>query len=259
MANFVQPGHYAGGAFVADQFRAQDIVATNGTSAETHITDSGIHVTSTEKALLTNAGTANGAATLDGNGQLAASQIPSSITGGLNYQTTFDPTTGKDSGGTAIPTASAANKGFYWIASVGGSYTPPGNSEAIQFDVGDWLVSNGTSYNEVDNTTADLVARAAAAAAQTTADNAASTANNAQSAANTAQSAAEGAQATANAAIPSAQKGAANGVAGLDVNTKVPLVQTYLEFLYAATTADITNNAANLKDGALIFLVAANT
>jgi hypothetical protein len=258
MANFVQPGHYDGSQFVADQFRAQDIVASTGVSAEAHITNTGIHLTTAQAQLIANAiqqsalAAANGVATLDGNGKLTSTQLPNSVLGGLVYQSSFDPTTGKDSDGTAIPAAGASNKGFYWIASAAGSWTPPGNSAVIDWAIGDWLVSNGTGYDEIDNTTVDTVARAAAATAQTAAENAQSTANDALTAA-------QGAQSTANAAIPAAQKGAASGVASLDTNVKVPLAQTYLEFLYAATEADITNNAANLKNGALIFLVAANS
>jgi hypothetical protein len=265
MANFVQPGHYDGSQFVADQFRAQDIVAISGVTAEAHISNAGIHLTTDQIAAINGAiqsallGAANGVATLDANMKLTLSQLPPSVTGGLNYQDTFNATTGEDAEGNAIPSPVTGNKGWFWIASVAGDFTPPGAGAAINFAVGDWLVSNGDHYAEVDNTTVDNVARAAAATAQTAAENAQTAANNAQTTANDATTAAGNAQTTANNAIPATQKGAANGVASLDANTKVPLTQTYLEFLYAATTTDITNNAANLKDGALVFLVVDNT
>lgn len=168
--NFVQPGHYDGTNFVADTFRARDVIASDGVSAETHITDAGIHLTAEQKALLADAGAANGAATLDSSGKLSVTQIPAGITGGLTYQSAFDPAAGQDAGGTAIPAPSAANKGWYWIAGATGSYTPPGNSAAIGFEIGDWLVSNGETYDEIDNTTADLTAREAASAAQSEAE-----------------------------------------------------------------------------------------
>ncbi len=170
------------GEFVATAMRAQDVYTTTGVSAEEHISDAGKHLTTEQAAKIAGAvqgtqkGVANGVASLDGNGRMPENQLPTSVLGGLNYQGTFDPTTGKDGKGQTIPTASAANKGYYWIASKDGDYTPPGASAPLQFAKQDWLVSNGTGYAEVDNTTADPIARQAAAAAQSQADAAATAA-----------------------------------------------------------------------------------
>lgn len=186
--------------FVPTDIRAQDVFDTTGTSVETHTTNAAIHLTGDQAAAIAGAvqtselGAANGIATLDENQKLTASQLPNSVLGGLNYQSAFNPTTGKDSVGNDIPTASPTNKGFYWIASVEGSYTPPGASAAIEFAVGDWLVSNGAGYDEVDNTTVDQTARTAAQNAQTAAENAQETANTAQSTAEAAQTTAVTAQ-----------------------------------------------------------------
>ena len=178
--------------FVPTNTRAQDVIASNGVSAEAHITDAEKHLTADQRSKIegavqsTQLGAVNGVAQLDGNGKLVTSQIPDELLGKLSYRGTFDPTTGKDFEGNDLPAASKANKGWYWIASAEGKYTMPGDSEQTDFTVGDWAVSNGTGYNEVDNSTADPVARASAAAAQTAADNAQTAADNAQTTANTA-------------------------------------------------------------------------
>lgn len=203
-ASFARIGYKnASNQFTPVSVRAQDVFATDGTSAEDHITNAAIHLTAEQATQLAGAvqdtelGAADGVATLDQNQKLTASQLPDVILGGLTYQSAFDPTTGDDSDGNAIPTPSAANKGFYWIASAAATWTPPGNASAITFAIGDWLVSNGVTYDEIDNTTVDQTARTAAQNAQTAAENAQSTANNADSAAQTAQSTANTAAANA--------------------------------------------------------------
>jgi hypothetical protein len=189
----------AAGQFVPTDTRAQDVFATTGVSVEEHIVDAEIHLTPAQAAAISGAvqsialGAANGVATLDENQKLTASQLPNAVLGGLNYRGTFNAATGKDDQNQNIPTASSANKGYYWIANVAGSFSPPGAGAPISFAVGDWLVSNGTSYDEVDNTTVDQTAREAAAAASTAAGSAQTTANTAVSNASTAQSTADSA------------------------------------------------------------------
>lgn len=171
--SFVQIGTVnSEGGFESKLLRAKDVVATSGETAEAHIADSTKHITAEQAAKITGAvqsdtlGTASGIATLDENGKLASNQIPDSVLGGMNYVGTFDPATGTDSNGDAIPAPSLDNKGWYWIASAANAaYTAPGNTSAMDIAVGDWIVSNGESYDEVDNTTVDTTARASAEAA----------------------------------------------------------------------------------------------
>ena len=61
-------------------------------------------------------------------------QIPDSILGQLEYQGVWDMTT--------LPTPT--QKGHYWIASVAGN----------GYEVGDWAVYNGSTFDKVDNTDA---------------------------------------------------------------------------------------------------------
>ncbi len=171
--SFVQIGTVnSGGGFEGKLLRARDVVSTTGESAEAHISDEAKHLTTDQAAKITGAvqstalGAASGVATLDENGKLTSAQLPDVVLGGMNYISTFDPTTGKDGKGNAIPTPSAKNKGWYWKASTAmKSYTPPGNTEPMDIAVGDWMVSNGTTYDEVDNTTVDTAARASAQSA----------------------------------------------------------------------------------------------
>jgi hypothetical protein len=79
-------------------------------------------------------GIANGIATLDTNAKINLSQIPDSILGQVEYQGVWDMTT--------LPTPT--QKGYYWIASVAGN----------GYEVGDWAVYNGSTFDKVDNTDA---------------------------------------------------------------------------------------------------------
>lgn len=160
------------GKFVPKNVRAQDVITSDGVSAESHITNSAIHLTTEQAEKIEKA------ATLDENGKLAVNQIPEQLLGKVAYKGTFDPTTGLDEDGNEIPEAAESNLGWYWIASADGKYTPPGSAEEIDFTVGDWLISNGTTYGEVDNSTADPVARKLAQEAKTTAEAAQEAAGN---------------------------------------------------------------------------------
>lgn len=173
------------GKFVPKNVRAQDVISSNGISAESHITNTSAHLSTEQAKKIEGAvqsstlGQAEGVAMLDANGKLSANQIPEQLLGKVAYKGTFDPTTGLDSEGNELPAPAKANTGWYWIASADGKYTPPGSTEEIDFTTGDWAISNGTHYSEVDNSTADPVARkmaenakAAAEAAQEAAGNA---------------------------------------------------------------------------------------
>ena len=96
-------------------------------------------ISSTEK------GAVNGVATLDGAGKLTASQLPASAVGGLIYQGVWDSATNSP----AIPAAIIGNKGHYYKVSANGSTTIDTINE---WKIGDWIVSNGTTWDKIDNT-----------------------------------------------------------------------------------------------------------
>lgn len=85
-------------------------------------------------------------ATLSG-GKVPTSQLPDSVLGGLNFQSTWNASTNTP----AIPAAAPANKGWYYKVTVAGSSSIDGIAE---WAVGDWVVSNGTAWDKVDNTDA---------------------------------------------------------------------------------------------------------
>lgn len=93
-------------------------------------------------------GANSGVATLDSGGKVPVAQIPLSVLGGLNYQNTWNATTNSP----AIPTADGGNKGWYYVVATAGATSISG---IIDWQVGDWLVSNGASWTKIDNT--DLV------------------------------------------------------------------------------------------------------
>ena len=74
-------------------------------------------------------------ANLDINNKILLSEIPDSILGQLKYMGVWNFSSG-------LPTG--AQKGNYWITSVSGN----------GYEVGDWAVYNGTSFDKVDNTDA---------------------------------------------------------------------------------------------------------
>ena len=57
-------------------------------------------------------------------------------------------TTASGATGNALPTASAANNGWYLIADVAGSL-PPIGAAAGTYEIGDWLISNGTAWTHL--------------------------------------------------------------------------------------------------------------
>lgn len=72
--------------------------------------------------------------TTKGTDKIDSSFLPASILGQLEYKGSRDMTT-------ALPAAATENLGWYYITAV------PGNG----YNLGDWAVSNGASWDKVDN------------------------------------------------------------------------------------------------------------
>lgn len=92
-------------------------------------------------------------ASLDMNGKVPLSQINDSLLGNVTYKGLYDGTiitASPDTGlvGQPLPAASNANKGWYFIATT--TFTNGSNS----YSTGDWIISNGTQWDKVDNTDA---------------------------------------------------------------------------------------------------------
>ncbi|NCC99964.1 MAG: hypothetical protein EOL95_09745 [Bacteroidia bacterium] len=86
-------------------------------------------------------GVANGVAGLDASGKVPTTQLPDTVLGGLQYKGVLDASAG------VYP--SSPETGDYYIISVAGTIS------GTVYNIGDWAVYNGTSWDKVDNT--DLV------------------------------------------------------------------------------------------------------
>lgn len=84
-------------------------------------------------------GAANGIVPLDGSSKIATTYLPSSVTGAVVYKGTYNASTGSPS----LPTASSS-QGYYYVVNVAGN-TP------MTLAQGDWVISNGTSWDRVAN------------------------------------------------------------------------------------------------------------
>ena len=92
-------------------------------------------------------GGANGYVPLNASSKIAETYLPDTILGQMEFISVWNAATNSP----AIPTAATANKGWYYIVNVDGTTAVGGISE---WKVGDWIVSNGTSWNKIDNTDA---------------------------------------------------------------------------------------------------------
>lgn len=92
--------------------------------------------------LLSAKGVASGYASLDSSGKVPLSQMNDTILGNVSYQGVWNASTNSPN------LTTVQTKGYYYIVSVAG--TQFGKS----FDVGDWIISNGVTWDKVDNTDA---------------------------------------------------------------------------------------------------------
>jgi len=116
---------------------------TRLTTAESNITsnDTDISNLQSSKQDISEKGQANGYVPLDSSTKIATTYLPSSIIGQVEYQGTWDASTNTPT----LPTASTV-KGHYYVVSTAGTYL------SINYEIGDWVISNGTDWEKVDNT-----------------------------------------------------------------------------------------------------------
>lgn len=95
----------------------------------------------------TNKGIANGYTPLNSSTKIDSIYLPDSILGQVNYQGAWNASTNTPT----IPIASSSNKGYYYIVSVAGSTNIGGITD---WNVGDWIISDGNTWTKVDNTDA---------------------------------------------------------------------------------------------------------
>jgi len=114
-------------------------------------------------ALATLGTNAGNALQLDGNGKVPTNNLPEAILGAMKYQGTWDASANAP---TLSASPAATTKGFYYVVSVAGATNLSGVTD---WKVGDWAVSNGTTWDKVDssdqvNSVAGLMGTISAAA-----------------------------------------------------------------------------------------------
>lgn len=114
----------------------RDRVNHTGTQLLSTISDAG-----TAAAL--SAGSANGAATLDANAKIPLVQLPDSVLGQVKFKVLWNAATNTP----ALPAAPTASGDYYIVTAAGAQF-------GLSFEVGDWLIANGTAWGKVDNTDA---------------------------------------------------------------------------------------------------------
>jgi hypothetical protein len=110
----------------------QGATVTNGTTSISDL--------QTGKEDKSEKGAASGYAPLDSNSKVPTANLPDSVLGQLEYKGTWNADTDTPS----LPSASTV-KGNYYVVSNAGVY------ETIDYEIGDWIVSNGTAWEKVDN------------------------------------------------------------------------------------------------------------
>jgi hypothetical protein len=94
-------------------------------------------------------GAANGVATLDSGGKVPNSQLPAAIVGALQYQGTWNASTN-----TPTLVAGTGTKGYYYKVSAAGTTSIDGNAN---WTVGDLIVFDGTTWDQVQGGASDVV------------------------------------------------------------------------------------------------------
>lgn len=89
---------------------------------------------------------------LDDNNKVRILYLPDTIVGQMIYIDTFNATTGAP---TTVTGYTAPKKGDYFICKVAGTKNPDGTAATDgEYEVGDWAVYNGATWDKIDNTDA---------------------------------------------------------------------------------------------------------
>lgn len=96
-----------------------------------------------QRELISNKGAADGYASLE-SGKIPVSQLPDSIVGAVTYKGTW-------AANAALSPADSSNKGHYYVVNANGSFNMNGITD---WKIGDWIISNGTVWQKIDNTDA---------------------------------------------------------------------------------------------------------
>lgn len=127
----------------ADQNAAEVPFTPSGTIAATNVS-SALNELDSEKQAISEKAQANGYASLDGSGKVPLAQLPDTVVGSVDYKGTWNASTNTPNLVSATP-----DKGDYYVINVAGSTSLGG---ITNWQIGDWAIYNGTSWEKVDNT-----------------------------------------------------------------------------------------------------------
>ncbi|WP_293916519.1 hypothetical protein [Sphingobacterium sp. UBA5789] len=116
---------------------------SNHTGTQSISTIEGLQTFLDSKIPATQKAASNGVATLDANAKIPMSQVPDALIGSVNYQGNWNPSTNTP---TLPATPGTDTKGHYYIASTTGTFN------GVEYNNGDWIISNGAVWGKVDNT-----------------------------------------------------------------------------------------------------------
>lgn len=89
---------------------------------------------------------------LDDNNKVRPLYLPDTVVGQMSYIDTFNATTGAP---TTLTGYTTPTKGDYFICKVAGTKNPDGTAATDgEYEVGDWAVYNGATWDKIDNTDA---------------------------------------------------------------------------------------------------------
>lgn len=88
-------------------------------------------------------GAANGVAELDASSKLPTAQLPDAVVGAMIYQGVWNASTN-----TPTIESGTGEKGYYYVVSAAGTTNIDGVAD---WEIGDWIVFNGTVWEKIDN------------------------------------------------------------------------------------------------------------
>lgn len=89
-------------------------------------------------------GIADGVVPLDATTKISISFLPDAVLGTMRFQSVWNANTNTP----AIPVAAAGNRGHYYRVGTAGTTMVDGTND---WQIGDWIVSNGTTWDKIDN------------------------------------------------------------------------------------------------------------
>ena len=82
-------------------------------------------------------------------GKVRTDQMPDALVGAVEYMGTYDATANVP----ALAAAGSGNKGHYYVVKTAGTSAVNG----VAYDIGDWIISDGTTWDKLDNSVAVLI------------------------------------------------------------------------------------------------------